>query len=79
MNEGQARTLGALNNGALTAAEVAKHTAMSREQVGEHLRHLASIGFVSGNTARPRVWAMTGRARGWATTSIGRSALESQA
>lgn len=79
MNEGQARTLGALNNGALSAANIAAHTAMSQDQVREHLRHLAALGFVYGNAARPRVWGMTGLAKGWATTSIGRSALESQA
>lgn len=79
MEIGQARTLAALNKGALTAADIAKHSGQSRDQVGEHLRSLAHIGFVSGNTARPRLWGMTGLAKSWADTSIGRSALEMQA
>jgi DNA-binding IclR family transcriptional regulator len=79
MEIGQARTLAALNKGALTAADIAKCSGQSREQVGEHLRGLAHIGFVTGNTARPRLWGMTGLAQQWARTSIGRSALEMQA
>lgn len=79
MEIGQARTLATLNKGALTAVDIAKHSGQSREQVGAHLRALAHLGFVSGNTARPRLWGMTGLAQQWARTSIGRSALEMQA
>lgn len=76
MNEGQARTLSALTDGALTTVAIAETTRQSRTQVAEHLRHLAAIGFVTGNTATPRLWGMTGRAQEWSRQSIGRSALE---
>lgn len=76
MEIGQARTLAALNKGALTAADIAEHSGQSRDQVGDHLRALAHLGFVTGNTARPRLWGMTGLAEEWSRSSIGRSALE---
>ncbi|WP_446224997.1 helix-turn-helix domain-containing protein [Nocardia sp. IBHARD005] len=79
MTEGEARTLGALVDGALTADGIAKRTQMSRSQVGEHLRHLAMIGFVTGNTATPRLWGMTGLAQEWSRQSVGRCALGIQA
>ncbi len=63
MNEGQARTLATLHGGALTAVDIADRAGLTREQVGEHLRHLAHLGYVHGNTARPRLWGMTGLAR----------------
>ncbi|MFD6398995.1 winged helix-turn-helix domain-containing protein [Nocardia sp. NPDC060249] len=75
MIEAHARTLSALADGALTAAQISERTGVSHTQVGEHLRHLAADGMVAGTTARPRLWGMTGQARGWAQTSIGRSAL----
>ncbi|WP_328660316.1 helix-turn-helix domain-containing protein [Nocardia salmonicida] len=69
MNDGQARALAALDNGALTAVEIADRAGLTGEQVSEHLRHLTHIGFVRGNSARPRVWGMTGLARGWANST----------
>lgn len=77
MIEAHARTLSALADGALTTAQIAERTRVSHTQVGEHLRHLAADGFVAGNTGRPRLWGMTGQAKSWAETSVGRCALES--
>lgn len=79
MIEGQARTLAALTDGAKTTLDIAERTAMSSSQIGEHLRYLAHIGFVRGNTATPRLWGMTGVAKQWANSSAGRSALEVKA
>lgn len=79
MTEGESRTLGALVDGALTADGIAKRTQMSSSQIREHLRHLAAIGFVTGTTATPRVWGMTGRAKEWSRQSVGRCALGIQA
>jgi hypothetical protein len=70
MNEGQAATLAALDSGALTAVAIGERVGLPREQVGEHLLALAHIGFVRGNTARPRLWAMTGLARDWTAATI---------
>lgn len=72
----QAHTLFALKDGVLTAEQIAEQIRMSRTQVGENLRHLAAMGFVAGNTAKPRRWGMTGLALEWSRSSIGRSALE---
>lgn len=79
MIEQHARTLAALDRGALTASELSARMGVSRSQVGEYLRALASIGFVRGNSCRPRLWAMTGEAKAWSRTSTGRSAMEFKA
>lgn len=76
MIEQHAKTLAVLDGGALTCQEIATRMGMSRNQVAEYLRALAALGFVRGNDARPRLWGMTGEARAWAQTSVGRSALE---
>ncbi|MGW5920860.1 hypothetical protein ACWFPY_17895 [Nocardia fluminea] len=72
MNDGQARALAALGDGALTAVEIADRSGLTGDQVAEHLRHLTHIGFVRGTSGQPRVWGMTGLARGWvASTATG--------
>ncbi len=76
MDEGQARALAALDGGALTAVEIADRTGLSGDQVAEHLRHLGHIGFVRGNSARPRVWGMTGLARSWARSTAAATGVQ---